>query len=84
MPLVPLDNNVWTEIATTTATTTVQNRGARPIRLTTDDTTDLPINTGWELLPGEAFTFEAGVDVAGSSTEVDGLVYYGDIGVAEA
>lgn len=82
MPFVTLDNNEWTVITTTTATTTIQNRGANPIRLTTEDTTTLDINEGWELLPGDAFTFEAGVSVEGSSTHVDGLVYYEAIGAA--
>lgn len=76
MPLDTLTKDVWTAVTTTTADTVFHNRSSRPIYITSEDTTALPIDEGLELLPGDAVVFGTGLDIEASIHDADGVIFY--------
>lgn len=76
MPLVDLDNGVWNVVTTTTADTVFHNRSERPIWVTTEDTTSLPVDEGLELEAGEAVVIGVGMDVEASCIGADNEIFY--------
>lgn len=54
MPFVDITKDTWNSVVTTTEDTLFQNRGARPIFITTESTSGKALDEGIKLNDGEA------------------------------
>ena len=64
MTIATVSSTAWTSILTTTGDTVFQNRGAKPMYLTTETTGGLEFSEGFELPPGQAIVVGTGQAVS--------------------
>lgn len=76
MPFVTLTQDEWTPVVVTSADTVFHNRSSRPMYITSEDTTALPLDEGLELLPGDAVVFGTGLDIEATIPGADGDIFY--------
>lgn len=79
MPFVDVDAGEWTEIVVTDSDTVVQNRSPAPMYFTTEDTTGLPLDEGFEVAPGEGIVFTSGKTVSAISPTISSHVFYMEV-----
>lgn len=76
MPFVDIPANTWTTVVTTSGDTVVQNRGGRPLFMTTESTGSLDRDEALEVPVGAGFVFSEGKTVSARSVGVDGVAFY--------
>ena len=76
MSIVTITPGSWQEVVATTADTAIQNRSQRPLFITTEDTTALPLTDGLLLPPWKAIVVSAAALVSGSVLGGNADVFY--------
>ena len=76
MTIATVSNTAWTSVLTTTGDTAFQNRGAKPMYITTESTGSLNFDAGFELTPGQAIIIGTGKAVSAVTFDNPADLFY--------
>ena len=80
MSFLTVNPNAWTSVVTTTADTAFENRGARPLFITTEATGSLALDEGYTLHPfSGGIVISSGKNVSVSSPNGPGRLFYVEV-----
>lgn len=76
MTTAVVSSTAWTSILTTTGDTVFQNRGAKPMYITTEATGSLDFDSGFQLMPGQAIIIGTGQTVSAVTFDNSANLFY--------
>ena len=76
MTISTIADDAWTSVLTTTGDTVFQNRGAKPMYITTEATGSLDFDSGFQLMPGQAIIIGTGQAVSAVTFDNSSDLFY--------